>query len=47
MIKHILQKFRNVVTLNECDIKNICKEVPNDLALFSSLVFKKKKLHPI
>lgn len=24
-------------------MKNICKEVPNDLALFSSLVLKKKK----
>lgn len=24
-------------------MKNICKEVPHDLALFSSLVLKKKK----
>lgn len=27
-------------------MKNICKEVPNDLALFSSFVLK-KKLHSI
>lgn len=25
-------------------MKNICKEVPNDLALFSSLVLKKEKV---
>lgn len=25
-------------------MKNICKEVPNDLALFSSLYLKKKKV---
>lgn len=39
-----MQKFRYVVTFNECrDHEKYFKEVPNDLALFSSLVLKKKK----
>lgn len=45
MIKYILQKkkFRNVVTFNECDHEKYFEEVPNDLALFSSLVLKTKQ----
>lgn len=55
MIKYIFakkKKFRSVVTFNECDHEKYFKEVPNDLALFSSLVLKtkqrnKNKLHSL